>query len=210
MSEFRARLVAGEAEHLLLDTMLKRFRAQGLVRPRGRQRTDSTRVLAAVHDLHLLELVAERLARCARRPGGGRAGRRGRGIARPVWFERYGRRVEHDRLPKRREEREALALETGRGRVRPARGSRRAGHPTRGPGPADGGDGSRGVWGVHHARQDDGRPRWRTGAELPPVGERLQSPYDLERHYSTKRGLEWSGYPGRASPRAATRMRPIW
>src|SRR3954468_15829353 len=24
----------------------------------------------------------------------------------------------------------------------------------------------------------DGPPRWRAGAELPPVGERLQSPYD--------------------------------
>ena len=26
------------------------------------------------------------------------------------------------------------------------------------------------------------------------MGERLQSPYDPEMHYSTKRGLEWSGY----------------
>ena len=66
LSEFRARLIAGGAEHLLLDTMLERFRARGLVKARGRQRTDSTHVLAAVHDLHLLELVAERLARHAR------------------------------------------------------------------------------------------------------------------------------------------------
>jgi transposase len=49
------------------------------------------------------------------------------------------------------------------------------------------------VWRVHYAR-DDGRPRWRAGAELPPVGERLQSPYDPEMHYSAKHGLEWSGY----------------
>ena len=42
--------------------------------------------------------------------------------------------------------------------------------------------------------RDDGRPRWRAGAELPPVGERLQSPYDPEVHYSTKRQIEWSGY----------------
>ncbi len=41
---------------------------------------------------------------------------------------------------------------------------------------------------------DDGRPRWRPAAELPPVGERLQSPYDPEMHYSTKRQMEWSGY----------------
>src|SRR3954454_5769470 len=61
LAEFRARLVAGGAEHLLLDRMLERFKARGLVKARGKQRTDSTHVLAAVHDLHLLELVAETL-----------------------------------------------------------------------------------------------------------------------------------------------------
>jgi transposase len=30
LTEFRARLVAGQAEHLLLDTMLERFKARGL------------------------------------------------------------------------------------------------------------------------------------------------------------------------------------
>jgi len=61
LTEFRACLVAGGAEHLLLDRMLERFQARGLVKARGKQRTDSTRVLAAVHDLHLLELVGETL-----------------------------------------------------------------------------------------------------------------------------------------------------
>ena len=61
LADFRARLVAGWAEHLLLDRMLERFKARGLVKARGKQRTDSTHVLAAVHDLHLLELVAETL-----------------------------------------------------------------------------------------------------------------------------------------------------
>src|SRR3954454_22159711 len=61
LTEFRARLVAGRAEHLLLDRMLERFKERDLVKARGRQRTDSTHVLAAVHDLHLLELVAETL-----------------------------------------------------------------------------------------------------------------------------------------------------
>ena len=49
------------------------------------------------------------------------------------------------------------------------------------------------VWRVHHGC-DDGRPRWRLAAELPSVGERLQSPYDPEMHYGTKRQMEWSGY----------------
>jgi transposase len=61
LAEFRARLVAGKAEHLLLDRMLERFKLRGLVKARGKQRTDSTHVLAAVRDLHLLELVGETL-----------------------------------------------------------------------------------------------------------------------------------------------------
>ncbi len=56
----------------------------------------------------------------------------------------------------------------------------------------------RDVWRVHYRRDyrrdDDGRPRWRTAAELPPMGERLQSPDDPQMHYSTKRQMEWSGY----------------
>jgi transposase len=61
LTEFRALLVVGQAEHLLLDRMLERFKARGLLKACGKQRTDSTYVLAAVHDLSLLELVAETL-----------------------------------------------------------------------------------------------------------------------------------------------------
>src|SRR5262249_52045690 len=46
-SEFRARLVTGAVEHLLLDTLLTLAQTQGLLKARGRQRTDSTHVLAA-------------------------------------------------------------------------------------------------------------------------------------------------------------------
>src|SRR3954465_8618211 len=112
LAEFRARLGAGGAEHLLLGRMLERFKARGLVKARGKPRTDSTHVLAAVHDLHLLELVAETL-RPALDDVAAVAPDWLRAVAKPVWFERYGRRVEDYRLPKSREEREALALEVG-------------------------------------------------------------------------------------------------
>src|ERR671932_357156 len=93
LTEFRARLVAGQSEHMLLDTMLERFKERGLVKARGKQRTDSTHVLAAVHDLNLLELVAETLRAtlddlAAVVPDWLRT------ISPPAWFERYGRRVE--------------------------------------------------------------------------------------------------------------------
>jgi transposase len=190
LAEFRARLVAGQAEHLLLDTMLERFKTRGLIKARGKQRTDSTHVLAAVHDLHLLELVAETLRAtlddlAAAVPDWIRQ------IARPVWFERYAHRIEDYRLPKSREKREALALEIGADGFllldaldAPSAPAAARAVPMV--------QTLRDVWRVHYAR-DDGRLRWRAGAELPPVGERLQSPYDPEMHYRTKRQMEWSG-----------------
>ena len=192
LAEFRARLVAGGAEHLLLDRMLARFKARGLVKARGKQRTDSTHVLAAVHDLHLLELVAETL-RAALDDLAAIVPDWLRTIARPDWFERYGRRVEDYRLPKGRAEREALALTVG------ADGFALLDALDAPEAPAAAREVPmvatlRDVWRVHYAREGDGRPRWRAGAELPPVGERLQSPYDPEAHYSTKRQMEWSGY----------------
>jgi transposase len=61
LSAFRDRLLAGSAEELLLDKLLERCQALGLLKVRGQQRTDSTHVLAAVRVLNRLELVAETL-----------------------------------------------------------------------------------------------------------------------------------------------------
>src|SRR2546428_2535675 len=57
LSEFRARLVKGGAEEVLLEKLLECCRALGLVKARGKQRTDSTHVVAAVRYLNRLELV---------------------------------------------------------------------------------------------------------------------------------------------------------
>ena len=61
LSEFRDRLLAGEAAERLLEPLLARCRALGLLKARGQQRTDATHVLAAIRTLHRLELVAETL-----------------------------------------------------------------------------------------------------------------------------------------------------
>ena len=54
-SEFRSRLLAGSAEERLLTTQLKLFQARGLVKAGGRQRTDSTHVVAVIRQLNRLE-----------------------------------------------------------------------------------------------------------------------------------------------------------
>ena len=78
--------------------MLERFKARGLIKLRGRQRTDSTHVLGAVRDLHLLELVTETL-RAALNDLAGVAPGWLRAVARPEWFDRYAKRAEDWRLP---------------------------------------------------------------------------------------------------------------
>ena len=61
LSEFRTRLIQGNAEHLLFDTLLTTCREYGLLRSRGRQRSDSTHVLAAVRALNRIKCVGATL-----------------------------------------------------------------------------------------------------------------------------------------------------
>src|SRR5215472_4247493 len=61
LSKFRARLLAGGSEMQLFEVMLDHLKTQGLLKARGRQRTDSTHVLAAVWALNRLERVGETL-----------------------------------------------------------------------------------------------------------------------------------------------------
>lgn len=64
LSEFRDRMAEGDHADRLLAVMVDLLAEAGLVKRRGRQRTDSTHVLAAVRRLDRTELVGERP--CAR------------------------------------------------------------------------------------------------------------------------------------------------
>src|SRR3954451_13540340 len=112
LSDFRARLVAGEAEQLLLDALLDRCKAAGLVRARGAQRTDATGVLAAVRALNRLDLVGETL-RHALEALAVAAPAWLRTQAPPAWYDRYGTRVETGRRTLTAAQREAQAASIG-------------------------------------------------------------------------------------------------
>jgi transposase len=112
LSEFRDRLLAGSAEELLLDKLLERCRALGLLTARGQQRTDSTHVLAAVRVLNRLELVAETL-RAALNALATVAADWLQAVSPLAWYERYSRRIEESRLPKAKAAREAFAHTVG-------------------------------------------------------------------------------------------------
>ncbi len=93
LSEFRDRLLAGSAEEVLLEKLLERCRALGLLKARGQQRTDSTHVLAAIRVLNRLELVAETL-RATLNALATVAPDWLQGLAPLAWYERYSRRIE--------------------------------------------------------------------------------------------------------------------
>jgi transposase len=57
--EFRTRLNENDKAGLLFDTLIDRLREAKLIRAKGKQRTDSTRVLASVHSHNRLECVWE-------------------------------------------------------------------------------------------------------------------------------------------------------
>ena len=59
LSEFRERLIKEEGEQEILNKMLQKFQEKGLLRGRGKQRTDSTHVLAKVRELTRLENLIE-------------------------------------------------------------------------------------------------------------------------------------------------------
>jgi transposase len=98
----------------------------GLIHERGRQRTDSTHVLAAVRTLNRLERVGE-TRRAALNELAVLAPEWLQTLARPEWYPRYGRRLENYHLPK-----SVLPVRsTGGSAPRCSAGSRRGGRSGR-------------------------------------------------------------------------------
>lgn len=112
LSEFRSRLLSHDADYLLFDHLIAWCRERELVIAGGRQRSDSTHILAAVRALNPIELVGETLRFALNRlavvaPDWLQA------ICPEEWLERYARRAEDDRLPAKQATRDALAVTIG-------------------------------------------------------------------------------------------------
>lgn len=93
LSEFRSRLVRGGADYLVFDHLLTWCRERQLLKARGRQRTDSTHVLAAVRALNRIEIVGETMRATLNRLALV-APEWVRSIAQDEWVRRYTRRAE--------------------------------------------------------------------------------------------------------------------
>lgn len=191
LSEHRQRLLTQGAEWQLLDDMLKQFQAQGLLKARGRQRTDSTHVLAAIRDLNRLELIGETLRHALNSLAVVVPDWLQRQVS-PDWFEMYGPRFEQYRLPKDYSERQALAERIGRdgSHLLSAIYSDEAPIWLREI-PAV--ETLRQIW-VQQFLRVEGQIQLRSAKDLPPAERMIQSPHDVEARYSHKRQTEWKGY----------------
>ena len=190
LPEFRRRLVTAGAEERLLTLLLEALVDRGLLKARGRQRSDSTHVLAHLRALTRLTLVAETMRHALN------------ALAEadptwlvahsdPAWVERYAVRVEEYRLPQDPTARRLLETTIGQDGY----GLLQAAYDPSAP-PAlrrcPALQTLRQVWVQQYYGPHDAR--WRTGEDLPPHARLIASPYEVEARFATKRQTTWTGY----------------
>lgn len=194
LCEFRTRLIEGKADTLLFEKLLERFRAHNLLRTRGKQRTDSTHVLAAVRALNRLTCVGQTF-RHALDVLATVAPEWFIEHANPEWSTRYADRVnfEHDVTPAKKVEREALEeaiaadglalLKTVFAPMAPAWLKDVPAIKTLWR-----------VWLQNFTWTETGSLCFRNNAEIPPARMFIGSPFDEDARYSQKRSTSWVGY----------------
>jgi len=204
LCEFRGRLLQHEATERLLARLLDAARDGGLLKSRGRQRTDSTHVLAAVRTLNRLELVGETL-RAALNAIAVAAPDWLRAVAPADWHERYDRRVEDMRLPDTPPKREAYAAQVGTDGFALLDALDRAGAPAD-PAALPEVAVLHRVWARHFERIEAGADSGGSAGEptggrvrMRPVqgrgpGDRVESPYETDARFRSKRATRWTGY----------------
>jgi len=193
LSEFRQRLVAAKAEERLLTHLLTCCQDHQWLKAGGKQRTDSTQVLARIRAMNRLACVGETL----------RFTLNGLATLLPDWLAgqlqpegaaRYGPRAAAYRLPHTNPQRLAYAQQVGQdGWWRLERIERDDQAALLGQLPAL--DILRRVW-LQPFRLVDSPLSWRVENqdELPPSAQLIRSPYDLEARFSRKRTTTWVGY----------------
>jgi transposase len=195
LCEFRSRLLAGSAEERLLHKLLDACQARGLLKARGRQRTDSTHVLASIRTLNRLELMGETL-RTALNALATAAPDWLRAVVPEAWYRRYARRIEDTRLPQAAAEREAYARtvgEDGFALLDRLDQPETAPELRRLPQIAV----LRQVWARQFLREParpGGGVRLRAKADPPSAAAPIESPYDPQARYRNRRAVSWTGY----------------
>ena len=191
LSAFRERLIQSERAEQLLSSLLERFKAPGLLKGGGMQRTDGTHVLAAIRQLNRLECVGETIRQTLNELAQVAPDWLLQQVT-PDWFDRYGPRFDTYRLPQKEVERAVLREQIGRD------GQQLLAAIYADPAPPHlcslpEVELMRQVW-LQQYYVEAGQVKWRDKDNLPPQHLLIQSPYDPEARNRTKRQLNWTGY----------------
>ena len=190
LTDFRQRMLAAQAQDLILDPILQLCRERGWLKARGKQRTDATAVLARVRALSSLESVGESMratlnALAARDPQWMQA------HLKAEWFERYVHRFELARFPKAETQRQFLREQVGTdvAHLLACIDEETTPQAVRSEPSATL---LRQVFAQHYEQQGQ-HIRWRDGPAVSNA-ERVVSPYDPQARSSRKRDTIWLGY----------------
>jgi transposase len=202
LSEFRARVVEHGLEERALDLLLAVLVKKDLLAAGGKQRTDSTHIIAAVRDLNRLELVGESVRAALEALVVAAPGWVDQVLAVPDWSRRYRERVDTWRMPSSQTKKTELALNYGKDGFTLLQ----AVHADHSP------DWLRELPAVQVLRTvllqnytrtiaSNGREvvkrresATEDGGGLPPGSQRLTSPYDTDARWSAKRDTFWNGF----------------
>lgn len=202
LSEFRARVVEHGLEEKALDLLLAALRDKGLIAAGGKQRTDSTHVIAAVRDLNRLELAGEAVRACLEALSAAAPHWVAEVLDVPGWSRRYQQRIDTWRLPASQAKKDELALAYGKdGFTLLAAVNVPACPAWLREIPAV--EVLRVVLLQNYTRTVTGNGREvikRRGNDidkdggLPPGCRRLTSPYDTDARWGAKRDMFWNGF----------------
>jgi len=201
LAEFRGKVAEAGLEQVALDGLLAKLAAGGLVRAGGKQRTDSTHVVAAVAALNRLELAGESVRAAAEALAAAHPAWLEQRICVPDWNRRYGTPMTAWRPPVSQAKQDELAIAY----ARDGYALLEAVYDTSSPAwlrelPAV--DVLRRVLVQNYTRTIAGngrevirrREKEPEGDGLPPGQARIASPYDLDARWGVKRDAFWLGY----------------
>jgi len=187
LSEFRDRLIEGQAEKRVFEKLVEEIRAMGLIKERGKQRSDSIAMLVKVRRLSRIEMVVETLRLAV--VGLVTAQREWcEEIIPPSWEEKYGERFVRQRYS----EKEWQEYETNIGND----GEWLLKRLTEGGAPAGLKDLPevqilKTVW-AQQFREETGQMVYKDLKKYDGHTQ-IQTPHDPEARYSRKRNFEWLG-----------------